>query len=118
MPTRHITARARKNHEAGLCQPRSTLSRQVVPTPQCGSSAALASLLLALLPSSAPLLLPWRKKIESKLPGTLLPCRNASCYEFSLCLSRACLGKMIIFMYKAQKDSRFLTMLNALKIPE
>ena len=36
-----------------------------------------------------------------------MACRNASFFEFSLCLSRACLGKMIIFIYTlmAQKDA-------------
>ena len=37
-------------------------------------------------------------------------CRNASFFEcFSLCLSRACLGKMIILVYKWRKKTRFLT---------
>jgi hypothetical protein len=40
------------------------------------------------------------------------PCRNASFFEcFSLCLSRACLGKMIIFIYKWRKKTRCLTAL-------
>ena len=36
-----------------------------------------------------------------------MACRNASLFEFSLCLSRACLGKMIIYIYilMAQKDA-------------
>jgi hypothetical protein len=38
-----------------------------------------------------------------------LPCRNASFFEFSLCLSRACLGEMIILTFKWRKKWRFLT---------
>jgi hypothetical protein len=40
-------------------------------------------------------------------PGSnRLPAENASVFEFFLCLSRACLGKMIIFsIKKAQKDA-------------
>jgi hypothetical protein len=37
------------------------------------------------------------------------PCRNASFFEFSLCLSRACLGKIIVFMYKWLKTTDFRT---------
>ena len=36
-------------------------------------------------------------------------CRNASLFEFSMCLSRACLGKMIIFTSKWRKKTRFRT---------
>jgi hypothetical protein len=36
-----------------------------------------------------------------------LTCRNASFFEFSLCLSRACLGKMTIFIHKWRKRTRF-----------
>jgi hypothetical protein len=38
-----------------------------------------------------------------------LSCRNASPIEFSLCLFRACLGKMIIFIYKWREKTRLLT---------
>ena len=34
---------------------------------------------------------------------------NGLFFEFSLCLSRACLGKMMHFIYKWQKKARFLT---------
>eukprot|EP01043_Picozoa_sp_COSAG02_P079206 COSAG02_NODE_18207_length_953_cov_1.612412_1_plen_183_part_01 len=34
---------------------------------------------------------------------------NGTFFEFSLCLSRACLGKMLIFVYKWLKKCRFLT---------
>ena len=34
---------------------------------------------------------------------------NASFFDFSLCLSRACLGKMIVFIYKWCKNGVFLT---------
>jgi hypothetical protein len=33
---------------------------------------------------------------------------NGTFFEFSLCLSRACLGKMMIFIYKWRKKCRFL----------
>jgi len=40
--------------------------------------------------------------------GTLL--RNTPLFlEFSLCLSRACLGKMMLFIYKWRKKWRFRT---------
>eukprot|EP01044_Picomonas_judraskeda_P034032 COSAG03_NODE_13918_length_484_cov_0.664935_2_plen_102_part_01 len=38
---------------------------------------------------------------------TSASCRNASFFEFSLCLSRACLGKMIIFISRWRKKWRF-----------
>jgi hypothetical protein len=34
---------------------------------------------------------------------------NGTFFEFSLCSSRACLGKMLIFIYKWLKKCRFLT---------
>jgi hypothetical protein len=37
------------------------------------------------------------------MPGT----KNGIFLEFSLCLSRACLGKMIIFIYKWLKNAVF-----------
>eukprot|EP01046_Picozoa_sp_COSAG06_P023429 COSAG06_NODE_1859_length_8205_cov_15.172095_10_plen_72_part_00 len=36
-----------------------------------------------------------------------ISCRNASFGEFSLCLSRACLGETIIFSIKWRKKTRF-----------
>jgi hypothetical protein len=33
--------------------------------------------------------------------------KTASFFEFSLCLSRACLGKMIVFIYKWLKNAVF-----------
>jgi hypothetical protein len=62
------------------------------------------SLLLQLLP-------PLGRSLPLRCPRLrlLLPCRNASFFEFSLCLSRACLGKMIIYIYKWRKKRRFLT---------
>jgi hypothetical protein len=33
--------------------------------------------------------------------------KTASFFEFSLCLSRACLGKMIVFIYKWLKSAVF-----------
>ena len=33
--------------------------------------------------------------------------RTTAFFEFSLCLSRACLGKMIIFIYKWLKNAVF-----------
>ena len=36
------------------------------------------------------------------------PAKNESPFEFSLCLSRACLGKMIIFSIKWRKRYAFL----------
>jgi hypothetical protein len=33
--------------------------------------------------------------------------KTASFFEFSLCLSRACLGKMIVFIYKWLKNAGF-----------
>jgi hypothetical protein len=33
--------------------------------------------------------------------------KTASFFEFSLCLSRACLGKMIVFIYKLLKNAVF-----------
>jgi hypothetical protein len=33
--------------------------------------------------------------------------KTASFFEFSLCLSRACLGKMIVFIYKWRKNAVF-----------
>jgi hypothetical protein len=38
---------------------------------------------------------------------------NGTFFEFSLCLSRACLGKMMHFIYKWLKKCRFLTFRNA-----
>jgi hypothetical protein len=38
-------------------------------------------------------------------------CRNASFFEVSLCLSRACLGKMIVYMYNWRKKPRFPTVI-------
>ena len=35
--------------------------------------------------------------------------KTASFFEFSLCLSRACLGEMFVFIYKWRKKCRFLT---------
>jgi hypothetical protein len=32
---------------------------------------------------------------------------NGPFFEFSLCLSRACLGKMFVFIYKWRKKDRF-----------
>jgi hypothetical protein len=37
------------------------------------------------------------------------PAETPLFFEFSLCLSRACLGKIIIFIYKWRKNTRFLT---------
>ena len=34
---------------------------------------------------------------------------NGTCFEFSLCSSRACLGKIMLFIYKWRKKCRFLT---------
>ena len=34
---------------------------------------------------------------------------NGTFFEFSLCLSRACLGKIMHFIYKWRKKCRFLT---------
>jgi len=39
----------------------------------------------------------------------VLPAKNATLsIEFSLCLSRACLGKMVHFIYKWRKSGAFL----------
>ena len=35
------------------------------------------------------------------------PSRKRHFFEFSLCLSRACLGKMMTFIYKWRKKCRF-----------
>jgi hypothetical protein len=35
------------------------------------------------------------------------PARKRPFFEFSLCLSRACLGKMLVFIYKWLKKWRF-----------
>jgi hypothetical protein len=43
---------------------------------------------------------------------------NGTFFEFSLCLSRACLGKMLIFIYKWLKKCRFLTGVGEGVVPE
>eukprot|EP01046_Picozoa_sp_COSAG06_P034133 COSAG06_NODE_3548_length_5199_cov_166.747059_4_plen_118_part_00 len=45
------------------------------------------------------------------------PWENGTFFEFSLCLSRACLGKMLIFIYKWLKKCRFLTAVRRLPRP-
>ena len=41
--------------------------------------------------------------------GLVLALRKRSILKFSLCLSRACLGKKIAFMHKWLKQDHFLT---------
>ena len=36
-------------------------------------------------------------------------CKKTAFFEFFLCLSRACLGKMLIYIYKVDEKCRFLT---------
>ena len=43
----------------------------------------------------------------ARLMATLLVRKTASFFEFSLCLSRACLGKMFVFRYKWRKNAVF-----------
>ena len=51
-----------------------------------------------------------RHQHRRDLDGRQAALRNrVSVFEFSLCLSRACLGKMIIFSTKWRKKTRFLT---------
>jgi hypothetical protein len=38
--------------------------------------------------------------------GGTIGAQTPSFFEFSLCLSRACLGKMIVFIYKWRKNLR------------
>jgi hypothetical protein len=40
-------------------------------------------------------------------PAVALVRKAASVFEFSLCLSRACLGKMFVFIYKWRKNAVF-----------
>jgi hypothetical protein len=46
--------------------------------------------------------------VQNGAKGMRLPhLRNGIFFEFSLCLSRACLGKMFVFMYKWLKNAVF-----------
>jgi hypothetical protein len=50
-----------------------------------------------------------RQLRKHKSPRDVGPCRSASFFEFYPCLSRACLGKMVVFIHKWRKRTRFLT---------
>jgi hypothetical protein len=58
------------------------------------------------LPTESQLQLPARTR---RLAQTDRLLKNASLFEFSLRLFRACLGKMITFSIKWRKKTRFLT---------
>jgi hypothetical protein len=45
--------------------------------------------------------------VASELQKSTTGEKNATLFEFSLCLSRACLGKMTHFVYKWHKKCRF-----------
>ena len=48
-------------------------------------------------------------KLVQKLPIDLIAYEKRTFFEFSLCLSRACLGKRIVFIYIWLKKHAFLT---------
>jgi hypothetical protein len=47
--------------------------------------------------------------LSSSMTSTMMPARKRHFFELSLCLSRACLGKRMHFIYKWRKKCRFLT---------
>jgi hypothetical protein len=57
------------------------------------------------------------KKDRFVTSATSLAARKRDFFEFFLCLSRACLGKMLIFIYKWLKKCRFRTCFAALFNP-
>jgi hypothetical protein len=52
---------------------------------------------------------PWVVSVGSTVVVPPILRENGTFLEFSLCLSRACLGKMLIFIYKWLKKCRFRT---------
>jgi hypothetical protein len=63
---------------------------------------------------------PARDHIEGSLGlivGGNVPCEKRPFLEFFLCLSRACLGKMIVFIYKWREKYVFLTRRSNHSIP-
>jgi hypothetical protein len=55
----------------------------------------------------------WSARRPQRLYGLgtrMLLRENGTFFEFSLCLSRACLGKIMHFIYKWRKKRRFLTL--------
>eukprot|EP01046_Picozoa_sp_COSAG06_P069038 COSAG06_NODE_18640_length_876_cov_1.021879_1_plen_68_part_10 len=47
------------------------------------------------------------RDLDIKHPDAVAVRKTASFFEFSLCMSRACLGKMIVFIYKWLKNAVF-----------
>jgi hypothetical protein len=47
------------------------------------------------------------RDLDIKHPDAVAVRKTASFFEFSLCLSRACLGKMIVLIYKWLKNAVF-----------
>jgi hypothetical protein len=62
-----------------------------------------------LSPSSSPL----RSETDSEIAAAIAAAvrKTASFFEFSLCLSRACFGKMIVFIYKWQRCGKQASLL-------
>jgi hypothetical protein len=92
-------------------EPAEQLSNSPSAPPLC------IALALALLPlgyqlpySVVPQIITWPLSIREVSADDMRGLReNGTFFEFSLCLSRACLGKIIHFIYKWLKKCRLLT---------
>jgi hypothetical protein len=75
-----------------------------------GQKAAITALLGGYYLMRAGATYPCHAHYDSKTPGDAWPggAKNAIIFlEFPLCLSRACLGKMIVYIYKLLKNGVF-----------